>query len=221
MRSAVTALASGGLDSCVMLGELAKSYQEVYPVFVRCGLRWEENELVALQDFVDALHQERIRPIRELHFPMNDVYGSNWYTGGEAVPAYHDPDQVWEIPGRNLILISKTAVWCKLHQVEAIAIGVLRSNPFSDATPEFFEYLQHTLRQSLQFDMSLLRPLAGLHKSDVIKLGRSFPLELTLSCANPFGKIHCGVCGKCRERIDAFAKANISDPTRYHQHFAD
>ena len=60
-------------------------------------------------------------------------------------------------------------------------------------------------------------PLAALHKHDVIALGRRLgvPFELTLSCMNPSGGVHCGRCSKCRERRDAFRKAAIEDPTRY------
>ena len=45
-----------------------------------------------------------------------------------------------------------------------------------------------------------------MHKSEVIRLGVELgvPLELTLSCMNPQGGVHCGQCSKCRERRDAF-----------------
>jgi 7-cyano-7-deazaguanine synthase len=46
-----------------------------------------------------------------------------------------------------------------------------------------------------------------------VELG--IPLELTLSCMNPRGGLHCGMCSKCRERRDAFNEAGIDDPTRY------
>ena len=41
------------------------------------------------------------------------------------------------------------------------------------------------------------------------------PFELTLSCMNPSGTTHCGLCSKCRERRDAFHAAGITDPTTY------
>lgn len=213
----VAALSSGGLDSCVMLGELGKSYDEVIPVYVRCGLRWEDTELAALRNFVAALRNSRVKSVEVLHVPMGDVYHGHWSTDGDGVPGYHDPDEDWEIPGRNLILMSKTAVWCKLQGIHSIALGSLKSNPFSDASSEFFDYLQLAFRSSLRTDITIHRPLENLHKSEIIQLGQLYPLELTLSCASPVGRDHCGRCGKCRERINAFSAANVADRTKYAQ----
>ena len=213
----VAALVSGGLDSCVMLGELAKTYDKVIPVYVRCGLRWEKTEIALLRNFVDALGASGVKAVQILHVPMEEVYGEHWSTGGDRIPGYHDPDDDWEIPGRNLMLITKTAVWCKRHDICSIALGSLMSNRFSDATPEFFEHLQQALRSGLKMDLRIIRPLAKMRKSEIIRLGQRYPLESTLSCANPVGRDHCGRCGKCRERIEAFAEAKVVDRTRYAQ----
>ncbi len=211
----IAVLASGGLDSCVMLAELAKVFEPVYPIYIRCGLFWEETELGFLRNFVSAIGDSRILEPQSLEFPMDDVYSGQWQTTGTGIPGYYEPDERWEIPGRNLILISKTAVWCKLHSVGQIGLGTLGSNPFSDATPEFFESLGQALSRGLDLTLEIVCPFAGLTKPDVIRLGARLPLERTLSCARPQGSRHCGVCGKCHERIDAFFAAGIEDPTDY------
>jgi 7-cyano-7-deazaguanine synthase len=56
-----------------------------------------------------------------------------------------------------------------------------------------------------------------MKKSDVVQLGASLgvPLELTLSCMQPAGELHCGRCSKCRERRDAFIESGVTDPTEY------
>jgi 7-cyano-7-deazaguanine synthase len=146
---------------------------------------------------------------------MGEVYGETWYSSGEGIPAYRDPDEAWEIPGRNILLLSKTAVWASLHSVNRISIGILSGNPFPDATLAFFDEMQAALSQGLASPIEILRPLAGMKKSDVIRLGSSLPLEYTLSCARPERDLHCGTCGKCRERIEAFAESGIPDPTAY------
>ncbi|MFQ5741842.1 MAG: 7-cyano-7-deazaguanine synthase [Acidobacteriota bacterium] len=211
----VAALASGGLDSGVMLVELTKTHQQVCPLYVRCGLFWEEVEKTFLQAFLKKLGHPRIQPLRELHFSMGDLYRDRWYSNGKEIPGYHDPDEAWEIPGRNIFLTTKAALWCKVHGVGQMALGSLASNPFRDATPEFFTLLQRVLTLGLDTRLQILRPLAHLGKREVIRRGRGLPLELTLSCANPVGKSHCGECGKCAERIGGFLKAGVPDPTDY------
>ena len=211
----IAVLASGGLDSCVMLAELAKFSEPVYPIYVRCGLFWEETELRFLRDFVSTVGDPRILEPRSLEFPMDDIYSGQWQTTGTGIPGYYEADERWKIPGRNLILISKTAVWCKLHDVGQIGLGTLGSNPFSDATPEFFASLGKALSMGLDLGLEIICPFAELTKPDVIRLGSHLPLERTLSCARPQESRHCGVCGKCHERTDAFLQAGVKDPTAY------
>ena len=98
-------------------------------------------------------------------------------------------------------------------------IGPLAGNPFPDATPEFFATMARALSLGLATTIEVAAPFAAMHKADVIAAGRTLgvPLELTLSCMQPAGGLHCGRCSKCRERRDAFRDAGIDDPTSYAQ----
>jgi 7-cyano-7-deazaguanine synthase len=109
----------------------------------------------------------------------------------------------------------KAQVWCHLHGVEQLALGSLAANPFADATERFFADFGAAMNQALSGRVELVRPLAGLTKSQVMQLGRALPLELTFSCFAPAGGLHCGACNKCAERQHAFAAAGISDRTIY------
>ena len=53
-------------------------------------------------------------------------------------------------------------------------------------------------------------------KADIITFGASYavPYRETWSCYEG-GKVHCGECGTCIERIEAFRDAQIPDPTIY------
>jgi 7-cyano-7-deazaguanine synthase len=211
----VACLSSGGLDSGVLLADLAARYRDVHPLYVRCGLLWEDEEEAALLAFCRALRAGAIRPPAALELPMRDVYGKAWYASGRGIPGSSEPDGAWEIPGRNVVLLSKAAVWCRLNGVGVLSIGTLRGNPFPDAGADFFRKMEAALSSGLAAPIELLRPLSSLDKADVIRLGRSLPLELTLSCAAPRGSVHCGACGKCAERQRGFAAAGVPDPTRY------
>jgi 7-cyano-7-deazaguanine synthase len=135
------------------------------------------------------------------------------------VPGYDAPDSAVYLPGRNVLLIGATAVWCALNDTRAIAIGSLDDNPFPDATPAFFEDFGRVLSGALDHTIEVLAPYRQRHKSQIIAVFPNLPLELTLTCMQPAedeaGFVHCGDCNKCRERREAFRDAGVPDRTRY------
>jgi 7-cyano-7-deazaguanine synthase len=148
---------------------------------------------------------------------MRDVYAAtHWSVTGQA-PAYHTPDEDVYLPGRNIILLSKAAVFCAATGVDIsrIVIGTLDHNPFPDATPAFRESIAKTLSLGLAHTLTVDAPYANSSKADVIRKGIALgvPFEHTLSCMKPAGGQHCGTCSKCRERHDAFLEAGVPDPT--------
>jgi len=211
----VCVLASGGADSCVLLRMSALEYPEVHPVYVRCGLSWEDAELAWLKRFLAALAEPRVKPVTVLDLPMMDVYGSHWSVTGKAVPGADTPDEAVYLPGRNLLLLGKAAVFCSLRGIGTIACGQLRGNPFPDATPEFFSAMATAAGRALGMNLSIQTPLLNFKKHEVIREGWNLPLELSFSCMNPAGEMHCGVCNKCFERRSAFAAAAVRDKTEY------
>ncbi len=172
-----------------------------------------------------------IEPPVELRFDMLDVFSSaHWAVRGEP-PAFDTPDEDVYLPGRNVILLSKAAVYAAATSARAMAakrtavestqvtllLGTLAGNPFPDATPAFFAAMSRALSLGLGTPIAIEAPVAGLHKADVIRKGIALgvPLELTLSCMQPKDGRHCGRCSKCRERRDAFREAGVEDPTSY------
>ncbi len=210
----VAVLASGGLDSSVLMAEFARRGRHVFPVYVRAGLKWERGELAVLARFIRALNLNNVEPAAVLDLPMADVAGRHWSVTGRGVPGYRAP--LWSnyIPGRNLCLLSKAAVFCARNRIGEIALAPLASNPFPDARPGFFRAFERAAKLGLDFKLRVLAPFAGLTKADVVRRGRGFPLALTLSCARPRGVVPCGACTKCAERAAGFRAAGIPDPSR-------
>jgi 7-cyano-7-deazaguanine synthase len=209
-------LISGGLDSAILCVELLHDFDRVFPLYVQSGLRWENAELPALRSFLAAVAQAGLEHLVVLEEPIADVYGRHWSTGGTDVPGSETPDEAVYLPGRNLLLSTKAAVWCRLRDIEFLALGSLGSNPFPDSTPGFFRNLENLLNQAMRGKLKLIRPFDRLHKTDVLLRGRNLPLHLTFSCINPAGGLHCGVCNKCAERKAGFAAAGVADLTTYH-----
>ena len=195
----------------------------VQPIYVAVGLAWEraEREMAAAY-FAAARLGDRVRPLVSLSVDMRDVYSAQHWAITGAAPAYHTPDEDVYLPGRNIILFGKAAIFCAAAGIGRLAIGTLDHNPFPDATPLFREALATALALGLNHPIEIAAPYAGSGKAEVIRRGAAIgaPLALSLSCMNPLieeGGLprHCGRCSKCRERHDAFVEAGVPDPSTY------
>jgi 7-cyano-7-deazaguanine synthase len=246
-QGGVAVLCSAGLDSAVLLADVARSAakRQVQPIYVSVGLAWESGERAALEALLTTPPFESVSPVASLRFDMRDVYPPTHWAIRGTPPAFDTPDEDVYLEGRNIVLLTKAAVYMTRHGLTRVCIGPLAGNPFPDATPEFFEALARSLSIGLASPIDIEAPFAGLQKTDVIRLGQQLgvPLDLTLSCMQPpsagmgadvgsdprFAEfagerswtdagaraVHCGRCSKCRERRDAFREAGVEDPTRY------
>jgi len=210
----IAVLASGGLDSSVLVADQARN-AEVFPIYVQWGLLWEASEREALRCFLDHLNNPNVKPVTILSVPIGALYGNHWSLTGNGVPSLREPDSAVFLPGRNIILIGLAAVWCSTRGVSRIAIGSLGGNPFPDATPEFFSDFARLLSTGLSHPVQVEAPYRNEHKSEILKRFRDLPLELTLTCMTPSGGKHCGRCNKCGERRLAFQQAGLPDRTSY------
>ena len=186
----------------------------VQPLYIRFGLAWEAVEEAHLRRFLDALPADlRPQPLVAFDLPIADVYGAHWSVSGTGVPDETTPDNAVYLPGRNLLLLAKSSVWCALNGVEVIALGTLKGNPFADSGPDFMALLRVARAGSASSTRSRsATPFAGLTKAQVLELGRELAFEHTFSCIAPVSGHHCGRCNKCAERREGFAGAGNRGP---------
>lgn len=208
-------LISGGLDSALLVHRLVKTGHTAVPLYVRCGLYWEDAELYWLRRYLRAIHGRRLKPLTVLEMPLKSVYGAHWSLTGRRVPSAASSNDAVYLPGRNVFLLTAAAVEAARLDLSTLALGVLKGNPFGDATPHFFSKMAAALSAALSHPIRIKTPLAGLNKLKLIRDAKKAPLGLSFSCIHPHGKRHCGACNKCGERQRAFLGAGIEDPTRY------
>ena len=211
----IIALASGGPDSAALLLYLSRRFSRVYPLYIRAGLGWEAGELAAMRRFLHAARIPRVAPPTVMALPSTYIYRAHWSVTGRHVPGAKSADKSVYLPGRNLLLISKAAVLAPRLKSGAIALGTLKGNPFSDATPAFRWAMSKAISMAMDIPIRIIAPFSQSHKEDLLKLSAHLPLHLTFSCIKPAGKLQCGKCNKCRERRNAFKAAGITDQTRY------
>ncbi len=211
----VAVMASGGLDSAVLVARQLDDGRRVTPIYVQFGLAWEPVELHHLREFLASLTTPAPEPLVVLDQPVTDIYGPHWSVSGREVPDRDTPDEAVYLPGRNLLLLAKASVWCALNGIGTVALGTLAANPFPDADAEFFAAFASLAARALDRPLEVVTPFAGHTKRDVLDLGRQLALELTFSCIAPRSGRHCGRCNKCAERQRSFEQLGLHDTTEY------
>jgi 7-cyano-7-deazaguanine synthase len=211
-------LLSGGLDSAVLAADALRD-GPIVPIYVSVGFAWEAEE----REMLAALFSRppflgTAAPVA-LTFDMRDVYPPYHWAVRGTPPAFDSPDEDVYLAGRNIILLSKASVYLATVDLapSRVLMGQLAGNPFPDATVSFIDAIGRALSLGLGTTVDVETPLARMRKADVIRKGMELgvPLELTLSCMQPLNGLHCGRCSKCRERLDAFREAGVTDPTTY------
>jgi len=127
-------------------------------------------------------------------------------------------EEVTVVPNRNAVFGNIAASLALSLGYDAIALGVHGSDyaVFPDCRPEFIEQLEELIYVANGVRVRVLAPFLDWPKSGIIILGAELgvPFEDTWSCYYSRPK-HCGVCGSCRARKQAFIEAGIEDPTEY------
>lgn len=212
-------LLSGGLDSAIMAVVATEQGDTIWPLYVRQGFVWEEEEIHAVRRFLEEMNvPDQIRELAIVSLEVPPDFASRWALEADAeFPDQDSPDEAVYLPGRNLALLTQAAIHAYAVRAGRIQLGVLAGNPFPDATQTFFRSFERTSREAMDYDFRVELPLAHLTKIEVLERGAGYPLRFTLSCIRPHNGFHCGRCNKCAERQKAFRRARIADPTRYEE----
>lgn len=124
------------------------------------------------------------------------------------------------VPNRNAIMMTIAYGLAAAQQADTVAMAVHGGDHFiyADCRPDFIHAFaaMQTLALDGVADISLYTPFLASDKTDVVREGRkhAVPFAQTWSCYKGL-KQHCGRCGTCVERREAFHLANIEDPTHY------
>lgn len=208
---------SGGLDSTTLLYELRARGWELRCLGVDYGQR-HRKELEAAAGIC-----------RELGVPFRvaDLSGLKPLLAGsaltDAVPVPHghytaDNMKLTVVPNRNMIMLSAAIAWAISSGCEAVAYAAHSGDHtiYPDCRPEFAEAMDRAAGLCDWRAIRLERPFMHYTKAEIVRRGAELgvPFERTWSCYEG-SEVHCGQCGTCVERREAFALAGVADPTRY------
>lgn len=154
---------------------------------------------------------------------IGSVLTGSALTGDSDVPDGHyaeDNMRVTVVPNRNAIMLAIAFGYAAARKADAVATAVHGGDHFiyPDCRPAFinaFEVMQKLALDGYA-DVALLTPYVERSKAEIVADGARLgvPFARTWSCYKG-GKSHCGRCGTCVERREAFALAEVEDPTSY------
>jgi 7-cyano-7-deazaguanine synthase len=215
-------IVSGGLDSITLVYHLLAQGTGVRMLSADYGQR-HVRELDCARQVSAALGLEhQVADLRALG-PL--LAGSALTDPGVSVPDgdYRDESmKVTVVPNRNALLLDVAVAVAVTAGCDAVAFGAHGGDHpvYPDCRPEFVAAFEASARLATAGfappGFRVLAPFVAMSKADIVLLGSGYgvPFEHTWSCYNG-GARHCGTCGTCTERREAFTLAGLPDPTRY------
>ena len=217
-KQKILVVLSGGMDSTTLLFHLLAEGHEVRGLGVDYGQRHRRELDAATLICSEAGIPYEIADLRALAPLMS---GSALTDSKIAVPEGHyaaDNMKATVVPNRNMLLLSVALARCVALDYDAVAYAAHAGDHtiYPDCRPEFAEAMEKAAHLCDYKQRGLLRPFVSWTKADIAKRGGELgvPYGLTWTCYKGLD-LHCGKCGTCVERIEAFRLAGVSDPTEY------
>lgn len=216
-------LLSGGLDSTTLLAQAMqpKFNATIEVAFVNYGQRHirERESSIAVAKHYDV-------PWHELDLTGfgRSVKSALTRGGCETEPVADVPHGHYAadnmaltvVPGRNAVFLSAAAGLAASRGLKEVLTAVHAGDHpiYPDCRPDFILAIGHAL--SLAYGVIVQAPFVSMTKAEIAGLAADVqaPVKLSWSCYEG-GAIHCGRCGTCVERAEAFHLANLADPTQY------
>ena len=221
-------LFSGGLDSSVCLGLAVKKYgaDEVLALSIYYGQK-HNKEMLASEKIAQHYGVKRMTlDLGEIfkdsnctllegaseEIPHEDYAAQLEKTKGAPVNTY--------VPYRNGLFLSSAASIALSHGCKFIYYGAhaddAAGNAYPDTSVAFNKAMSDAIYIGSGNALKLIAPFIDKPKAAVVAIGSAIdvPFELTWSCYEGHDKA-CGVCGTCRDRLQAFKVNGLIDPVEY------
>lgn len=211
-------LLSGGVDSATALHWAAREHEPMAALSFRYGSNHADRELACAE-----------RQARTLNIPHRVVdlsalaphLSSALLSGASAIPAGEYDEQNMRatvVPFRNGIFLSVAAGIAESCGAQGVVIAAHSGDHaiYPDCRESFMQAMSRAIELGSYAGVQLLRPFISMSKAQIVELGAQLGVDFahTYSCYCG-GERHCGRCGTCRERREAFLASGVPDPTTY------
>ncbi len=211
-------IVSGGLDSITLLYD--KQDEIALGISFDYGANHNSKEIPLAK-----LHCEHLG-IKHISIPlefMHQYFKSSLLEGADAIPEGNYADDNMKstvVPFRNGIMLSIAIGIAESHNLKKVFIANHGGDHtiYPDCRPEFTDAISHPATTGTYVNVRVEAPYTNITKSDIVKRGATLGINYadTWSCYKG-GDKHCGKCGTCVERKEAFELASVPDPTIYEE----
>lgn len=214
----VVVLCSGGMDSVAAL-HWARAEHDV-----RAALSFDYGSKHNHREIPFAAEQARLLGVPHRTIPLDfigQLFASDLLRSGGDIPEGHyaaDNMKRTVVPFRNGIMLAVAAGFAESDEAEGLVIAAHTGDHtiYPDCREDFMAAMGEAMRLGTYAGIRLLRPFIALTKGQIAAEGARLGVDFarTWSCYKG-GAIHCGKCGTCVERREAFQQAGLADPTPY------
>jgi 7-cyano-7-deazaguanine synthase len=211
---------SGGVDSTTLLYDILSQGYQVYALSIDYNQK-HSKELKFAKKICKKLNV--VHKIADLSGVGKDLlYRSALTSQNISVPDGNYKEENMKqtvVPNRNMIFLSLAVGFAISLNAKKVFYGAHAGDHaiYPDCRKEFVDAMKQAILLADWQPVQLEAPYLGLDKGDIVKKGLQLGVDysLTWSCYKGERK-PCGKCGTCRERLEAFKKAGISDPIKYY-----
>ena len=214
----VVVLCSGGMDSVTAL-HWARAHHEV-----RAALSFDYGAKHNHREIPLAAWQAAQLGVPHRTIPLDfigQLFDSDLLKSGGDIPEGHytaDNMKRTVVPFRNGIMLAAAAGFAESAGAEALVIAAHTGDHtiYPDCREDFMAAMGDAMRLGTYAGIQLLRPFITMNKAGIATEGARLGVDFarTWSCYKG-GDVHCGKCGTCVERREAFQLAGLKDPTVY------
>ena len=216
----VCVLLSGGMDSVCVFHHARREHEVAACLSFDYGSKHNARELRFAKSHA-AAHGVRHEVIT-LDF-IDSLFASDLLRSGGEIPEGHYAEESMKktvVPFRNGIMLAIAAGFAESIGAGAVVIAAHSGDHaiYPDCREPFMRSMADAMSEGTYAGIRLLRPFIAMDKAAIARRGAELGVDFaaTWSCYKG-GEIHCGVCGTCVERREAFLLAGLPDPTRYEQ----
>jgi 7-cyano-7-deazaguanine synthase len=214
----VVVLCSGGMDSVTALHWARREHDLAAAISFDYGAKHNHREIPFAAEQAARLGARH--EVIPLDF-VNRLFASDLLQGGGEIPEGHYEAETMKqtvVPFRNAIMLSVACGVAESLGAGGVVIAAHGGDHtiYPDCREEFMRAMGEAMRLGTYAGMQLLRPFIALNKAGIAAEGARLGVDFarTWSCYKG-GAVHCGKCGTCVERREAFEQAGIADPTVY------